>query len=590
MTVLGAQAQGTTPDNTKNQVAIRLSDETRYYDTDGVESIGIDADKVTVRLANGSTVYDGTVKSISFCKALKEKVTIAEARGWQESAYVKFGLIEGAKSYHVYIKGGGNDTYTKIDHQLVRNYGTYGRADVVGLAAADDYAIKVVPVGADDKEQTDAAAEATGIAVRAYDRSGYAHFDYDSGVGAYKNDGTLKQGAVVVYVTAGTAKTVKARLNSGEFTGLQAILTAFEKGNVTTPLAVRIIGTVNASDVDTFGSKEEGLQIKGKKANSELNITIEGIGDDATVRGFGFLCRKTKSVEFRNFGIMRCMDDGISLDTDNSNIWIHNIDVFYGKHGSGDHAKGDGAVDVKSDSKFVTLSYCHFWDTGKSNMFGMKSETGPNYITYHHNWFDHSDSRHPRIRTMSVHAYNNYYDGNAKYGIGVTTGASCFAENNYFRHAHNPMLSSKQGTDAKGSGTFSGEDGGIIKSFGNVYAETGGSSYYVPIAWQQNSTSFDCYEAATRSEQVPETVKTLAGGTTYHNFDTDPQLIYSYTPDAAADVPALVTGAYGAGRLNHGDCIFTFSNDTDDTDYGVNTALENLIDNYQPTLVGFFDE
>jgi pectate lyase len=186
------------------------------------------------------------------------------------------------------------------------------------------------------------------------------------------------------------------------------------------------------------------------------------------------------------------MDDGISLDTDNSNIWIHNIDVYYGKHGSGDHAKGDGAIDVKSDSKYVTLSYCHFWDTGKSNMFGMKSESGPNYITYHHNWFDHSDSRHPRIRTMSVHVYNNYYDGNSKYGVGVTTGASCFAENNYFRHTHDPLLSSKQGTDAKGDGTFSGENGGIIKSFGNIYDETGGSAYYVPITYQSNNTSFDC--------------------------------------------------------------------------------------------------
>ena len=29
-------------------------------------------------------------------------------------------------------------------------------------------------------------------------------------------------------------------------------------------------------------------------------------------------------------------------------------------------------------------------------MCGMKSETGENWITYHHNWFDHSDSRMAR--------------------------------------------------------------------------------------------------------------------------------------------------------------------------------------------------
>lgn len=58
----------------------------------------------------------------------------------------------------------------------------------------------------------------------------------------------------------------------------------------------------------------------------------------------------------------------------------------------------------------------------------MKSESGPNYITYHHNWFDHSDSRHARVRTMSVHMYNNYYNGNAKYGVGSTMGSSIYIE------------------------------------------------------------------------------------------------------------------------------------------------------------------
>ena len=392
------------------------------------------------------------------------QVQLLESKGWLESAYVRFAPYGDAKSYKVYVKGGRQSSYQQIDAQLVRNYGSYGRADVVGLSPADDYQLCIVPVDEEGVELTSAATETPKLTVRPYDRNGFAHFNHKTGVGAYNDDGTLKANAEVIYVTAQTAKTVTAKLSSGTFTGLQAIIAAYEKGNVTTPLAVRFIGTIKASDMDAFGSKEEGIQVKGRKADSELNITFEGIGDDATIHGFGFLCRNSKSLEFRNFAVMRCMDDGISLDTDNANVWLHHIDVFYGKHGSGDHAKGDGAIDVKSDSKYVTLSYCHFWDTGKSNMFGMKSESGPNYISYHHNWFDHSDSRHPRIRTMSVHVYNNYYDGNAKYGVGVTSGGSCFAENNYFRHAHDPLLISGQGTDARGSGTFSGEEGGIIKS------------------------------------------------------------------------------------------------------------------------------
>lgn len=91
------------------------------------------------------------------------------------------------------------------------------------------------------------------------------------------------------------------------------------------------------------------------------------------------------------------------------------------KEADADQAKGDGTTDIKDDSQYITVAYNHYFDSGKSSLCGMKSEAGPNYIDYHHNWFDHSDSRHPRVRTMSVHVWNNYYDGCAKYGVGATT-------------------------------------------------------------------------------------------------------------------------------------------------------------------------
>ena len=193
----------------------------------------------------------------------------------------------------------------------------------------------------------DMAAESTSFAVKAHDRAGFAHFNY-SGVGAYKDDGTLKENAKVLYVTSKTAKTVTCDVvtdSKGKvetFTGLQAIIDARQKGYDTTPLVVRIVGTIEAADMDYFSSSAEGLQIKGKNADSEMNITLEGVGDDATIRGFGILLRNCKSVEIRNLAIMLCMDDCLSLDTDNSNCWIHNIDFFYGKTGSAaDQAKGE---------------------------------------------------------------------------------------------------------------------------------------------------------------------------------------------------------------------------------------------------------
>lgn len=524
-------------------------------------------------------------------------VEVIEARGWMESAYVKFMLVDGAKSYNVYVKGGQYADYTKIDAQLVRNYGTYGRADAVGLQAGM-YAMKIVPVSAEGTEMTAQENTVSDLEVRNYPREGFAFINGCPAPGAYNSDGTLKAGAKVFYVTKNTAKTITTTVKTGSkdsnittCTGIQTIIDAYQKGYDTTPVAFRFIGLITVDDLDHISSSAEGLQVKGKKADSELNMTFEGIGDDATLYGFGFLVRNAKSVEFRNFAIMRCMDDAISLDTDNSNIWVHHTDQFYGKHGSGDHAKGDGATDVKSDSKYVTVSYNRFWDTGKSNMFGMKSESGPNYISYDHNWFDHSDSRHPRVRTMSVHVWNNYFDNCGKYGVGATSGASVFVENNYFLKTKKPILASQQGTDAQGSGTFSGEDGGMIKSYGNYFDKTiSNFKYYTQNA--PASTGYDAYETAARDEQVPATEVTKKGGTPYNNFDTDASLMYPYTPAAAADVPALVTGYYGAGRMNHGDFTYTFRDNVgnDDTDSAYDTTLGNMLDNYQSSFVGFFGD
>ena len=594
------------PSVMKNQAVLTLSDGSqRFYNTADVTAIDIDGTAVTVSQSVGSYTFNNKVTNISFTKGVpieegqegsytnaSGKVQINEAKGWLESAYVKFALFDGAASYNVYVKGGQFNSYTKIDHQLVRNYGSYGRADMVGLMAAD-YSMKIVPVDADGNEMADAANEVTALLVKNYDRAGFAHFNH-SGVGAYNDDGTLKQGAKVFYVTKNTAKTITttvAGANQNPCVGLQAIIAGYEKGGDTTPIAFRFIGKVSKEDLDYLGSSEEGLQIKGRSADGVMNMTFEGIGDDATIFGFGFLVRNSKSVEFRNFGIMRCMDDGVSMDTDNSNIWVHHLDVFYGKHGSGDHDKGDGAVDVKSDSKFITVSYCRYWDTGKTNMFGMKNESGPNYISYHHNWFDHSDSRHPRVRTMSVHVWNNYFDNVAKYGVGATSGSSVFVENNYFLKTKKPILSSNQGTDALGSGTFSGEEGGRIKAYGNLFDRTAVNFRY----YTQNnpaSTGYDAYETTSRDEQVPSTEVTRQGGTPYNNFDTNSSLIYSYTPDAANDVPGIVMGYYGAGRMNHGDFSYSFPDCTgnEDTDSAYDPTLGGMLDSYASSFVGFFGD
>lgn len=101
---------------------------------------------------------------------------------------------------------------------------------------------------------------------------------------------------------------------------------------------------------------------------------------------------------------------------------------------------------------------------------------------------------------------------------------------------------------------------------------------------ETNSKHFDAYVAATRDEKVPAEVKTLKGETGYNNFDTESGF-YSYTPDAAADVPGIVTGTYGAGRCQKGDLSFTFNNSVDDADAEINTALEAKLKSYTSSFV-----
>ena len=528
--------------------------------------------------------------------SLCAKAGITEAGGWFEAAYAQWEPVANAKDYHVYVRSIDEAAYTPLDRELVRQYPGYYRADAVGLKAGS-YVFKIVPVDAGGNEMSSQEMTTNTLTVVAHDRNGFAHYGWTDGIGAYKNDGTLKDNARVIYVTANTAKTVKCYVMGDkdvEYTGLQAILAAFEKGKETRPLAVRIIGTVKKADLDAIGSSAEGLQVKGKSGTTPMNITIEGIGNDATTHGFGFLLRNACSVEMRNFANMLCMDDCISLDTENHHCWIHNMDFFYGgTGGDADQAKGDGTVDIKGKSSHITVAYNHFFDSGKCSLGGMKSETTDCWMTYHHNWFDHSDSRHPRIRTAFYHCYNNYYDGISKYGVGCTSGGSAFVENNYFRNTKYPVLISKQGTDAEGDGTFSGEAGGVIKIYNNKIINP--KKVQLWSAENEVEGLWDAVQTDTRDGSV--TAKAFSGGTAYNSAADEAarKAVPASAIDPVEDVALICRGemagreGLGAGRINGGDFKWTFYYPAQDANYGVITELKTAVVNYQSTLIGFAD-
>ncbi len=498
-----------------------------------------------------------------------DSVSILQSVGFAEGMYATWSAVSGADGYNVYVDG------VQIDSMLIRQYAGYMRADAVGLTAGS-HTMKVVPV-VSGKEDSSKASE-TKADVYAHDRSGFGFVNGTSS-GAYNEDGTLKSDAVVVYVTNDNKDSVSVTLpdkkgNDVTLTGVQNIITNLKSNNSAPPVAIRFIG--NITDPSTL--------IKGDLYvdTATCGLTVEGIGNDTVLNGFGLVMKNSSNVEVRNVGFMNCDSsegDNCGLQQGNDHVWVHNCDFFYGDAGSdADQVKGDGALDTKTSS-YVTHSYNHFWDNGKCNLQGMKSESEENYVTYHHNWYDHSDSRHPRIRTCTVHSYNNYFDGNAKYGVGVTLGASCFVENNYFRNCKYPMLISMQGSDInndEGKGTFSGENGGIIKSYGN-YIE-GAKAF---VSYSENNTEFDAYVVNDRNETVPSDVKCKQGGTSYNNFDTASNM-YGYNVDNAEDVPSIVTAK--AGRVDGGDLQWQFDNSVDDESYAVNQGLKDALVSYKGTV------
>ena len=525
------------------------------------------------------------------------QVSLQNVAGSLESAYAEW-ASDGSDSYNVYYSGAGSSN-VKVDASLIRKYGSKYRVDVVGLKAGD-YTLKVVSVKGGSEG---ASTTSKSITVKSHDRAGFA-FSNGRVPGAYKTDGTLKDGAAVLYITENTKNSVtmdvttNAKGTKTTCKSFQGILNCYKKGYETTPLDLRFIGNVTDSDSLVQGDMVIDL---GKSENSYL--TVEGIGNDATVNGWGIRVKNAQNVEIRNLGIMNVDSDegdNIGLQQNNQYIWVHNNDFFYGHAGSDkDQVKGDGALDCKM-STYITFSYNHFWDNGKSNLLGLKEGTSEGYyITYHHNWYDHSDSRHPRVRYYSAHVYNNYYDGNAKYGAGSTLGSSVFMEANYFRNCKYPMMTSLQGTDVYASGTkrdptnngtFSKEAGGSIKAYNNymegsyTFIPYGASKYVLKgaetaIGDIDSKVDFDAYVVSSRDAQVPSSVKSYSGENTYNNFDTDKSIMYSYTADSPEQAVANVR-AY-AGRVQGGDFKWTFDNAVDDTASAVNQALKDALMAYK---------
>ena len=139
--------------------------------------------------------------------------------------------------YEVYYKKATDDEYTMLDSNLMLESDGIINAYILGISAGV-YEVEVKALGLGSNVAKD-------IFVSAQDRSGYAHFGATEGVGAYNNDGTLKEGTKIIYVTNENKNTVTCVINGETYTGLVNILQAQYKSE--TPMLVRIIGKITTN-------------------------------------------------------------------------------------------------------------------------------------------------------------------------------------------------------------------------------------------------------------------------------------------------------------------------------------------------------
>ncbi|MBN1868444.1 hypothetical protein JW916_14265 [Candidatus Sumerlaeota bacterium] len=232
----------------------------------------------------------------------------------------------------------------------------------------------------------------------------------------------------------------------------------------------------------------------GRKATVASDKTIVGIGDNPTILYGGFSLNTVHNVVFQNLTIRDSYvmgdwdgkdndNDGIALRTSH-HIWIDHCHL---------HRGGDGLLDATITSSYITVSWCVFSYHNKGCGFGVGTLEDPERITVHHSWFVNTHQRNTRNEQARVHHFNNYWTGITSYCNNSKTNTQVLIENCYFKSSKTPH----------------DEEEGLIRAVGNLYPDTTG-------------------------------VAESSGDTT-----TVPPPPYTYTLDAAADVPAIVVAGAG---------------------------------------------
>ncbi|MBP3439922.1 MAG: right-handed parallel beta-helix repeat-containing protein [Tidjanibacter sp.] len=302
-----------------------------------------------------------------------------------------------------------------------------------------------------------------------------------------------------------------------------------EKNKSTEPAIVWLSGTFTAADGRDTGSP--WFDIKRTS-----NITIYGT-DSFRMDKVGFFLNEASNIIIRNVYIVQPKADngadGISMQ-ESQNVWVDHC-TFESVNQTKDYE--DGSCDVTHETNGVTISWCHYIKTQKSTLVGHSNSASADEkitITMHHNWFDGSSSRHPRVRFGRAHVYNNFYDNVTTYGVGSAYGAKVLVENNAFDGVRLPTDICTFPAKKSGSSWVSNLTGSVA---GYLYAAN--NEYTNKPADASDPYPF------TNVEYVKYNGEKLATPLTYNDFKPS----YDYVVDDQTRVAEIVKSGAGVGRL-----------------------------------------
>jgi len=460
--------------------------------------------------------------------------------GWFETIYAEWKDTDVLKAVVEYKKSGTSD-YLPVDAELVRaKEEGIGRVDIVGIEAGN-YDIKIT-----SGDKTVYSKE--NIAVKAYDRTGFAHKDYPQGVGAYKNNGTPKDNAVIVYVTDKNKDEIVIPGYEDYGKGIGWLLNNNREfpeklASENKPLIVRFVGKVTPPDGLTKpASIENGGNVKDNGfmciIKSSKNITLEGIGDNAVIEGWGFSFfvgtgyKNYESYEVRNLSFSKYPEDALGFQGEQSSkkadtavlspiehVWVHNCSFdtgFCANPTESDKHEGDGSCDFKR-GQYYTMSYNYYKNCHKTNLVGASDENLQFHMTFHHNYYENCDSRAPLARRADIHIYNSYFKGNTSKTVDARANSFILSEANFYDSCKNPIMA---------------QTGAVVKSFNDVFYNTSEENNGIIVT--------------DKSQVIKSNCK-------YENFDTKPDF-YNYTVTDASQARADCI-AYSGVMKNHSEIV-----------------------------------